>query len=580
MKYTQDTPETDVTEIWQEYQKGLDYLNSINLFARVETSYNFVEGNQWEGLESGGERMPILNFLKPVMKYGIAIVAQNGMTINYSSMDYEQDRELTKTVCDQLNRYAAKQWEKLKLDRITWDVIQDAYIAGDHFLYFYDDNGEIRMEGIDTNNIMLADEQNPNIQEQPYILIVQRRYVEDVIAEAQENGISEEDIRLITPDQETDYQINAKDEVDNDKKCISIMKLWKEDGAIWVARATKTLQYQPNTRIDGLTLYPIAQYTWQRRHGSARGWGDVWDKIPNQIEVNKGLARLCIASKEFSFPHIVYDRNKLNPDDVDNLSVIGSKIGVESYDGTKKLSDIVGYMQASNINPLAQSMVTDMIQQTRDLAGAGDSVTGQINPEKASGAAIIAVRDASALPLNMQVAAFKQFVEDVALIWYDLWVTYNPNGIAVQDDQGSYMIPPEALEGLKINVRIDVSPTNPYSKYAQEQGIQNLLTGQFITFDEYVESLDDDSSMPKGKLVEILEKRKMAQMQQMQQVMAENEQMKQQLAAVPSQIEQAVNVGMEKQAEQDQKAAELEKLKALVGKAGGASTAGGGENAM
>jgi hypothetical protein len=578
MKYTQDTPETDVTEIWQEYQKGLDYLNSINLFTRIETSYNFVEGNQWEGLESGGERMPILNFLKPVMKYGIAIVAQNGMTINYSSMDYGQDRELTKTVCDQLNRYAAKQWEKLKLDRVTWDVIQDAYIAGDNFLYFYDYGGEVRMESIDTNNIMLADEQNPNIQEQPYILIIQRRYVDDVIAEARENGIDEEDIRLITPDQETDYQVNAKDEVDNEKKCISIMKLWKEDEAIWVARATKTLQYQPNTRIDGLTLYPIAQYTWQRRHGAARGWGDVWDKIPNQIEVNKGLARLCIASKEFSFPHIVYDRDKLSADDIENLSVIGSKIGVNSYNG-QKLSDIVGYMQASNINPLAQTMVTDMIQQTRDLAGAGDYVTGQINPEKASGAAIIAVRDASALPLNMQVAAFKQFVEDIALVWYDLWVTYNPNGLLVQDEQGEYMIPPEVLEGLKINVRIDVSPTNPYSKYAQEQGIQNLLTGQFITFEEYVESLDDDSSMPKAKLVEILEKRKLMQMQQMQQVVAENEQMKQQLASVPGQIEQAVNVGMEKQAEQDQKAAELEKLKALAGgaPAGDRTTSGGGE---
>ena len=52
-------------------------------------------------------------------------------------------------------------------------------------------------------------------------------------------------------------------------------------------RSTKTVVYQPETRIEGMTLYPIAGYSWKPKKGSARGEGDVWDKIPNQISINK-----------------------------------------------------------------------------------------------------------------------------------------------------------------------------------------------------------------------------------------------------------------------------------------------------
>ena len=571
MRHLNDTWESGVTEIWRDYQRGIDYLNSINLFHKAETCFDFVQGDQWRGLESGGERMPVLNFLKPVMKYGISIVAQNGMSIHYASMDYSNTRQQSIGVCELLNRHAAKLWEHLKLDRYCWEIIQDAYITGNSFVYFYDADGEQKMEILDSTNVLLADEQNPDLQSQPYILIVQRRYVDDVVADARKNGIGEEEIGMILPDKDTGYQLNAKEEVDNDKKCISVLKLWKKDGAVWAARATKTLQYQPDTRIDGLTQYPLAGYCWQRMHGSARGAGDIWDKVPNQIEVNKGLARLCIASKEFSFPHIVYDRSKLTQADVDNLGVIGSKIGVMD-NNMQGVSNLVGYMQATNISPLAREMVYELISQTRDLAGAGEAVTGQINPEQASGAAIIAVRDAAALPLNMQVAAFRQFVEDVALVWYDMWIAYHPNGMLVNTGDAEVLIPAEELSALKIDVRVDVSPTNPYSKFAQEQGIQNLLMAKLISFDEYVESLDDDSSMPKAKLQEILQKRKAAeemqmqqQMQQMQMLLQENQGLKQQLSAVPKHIEQAVGVGMEKQTEQITKEQEIQKLMNIVG---------------
>ena len=142
MRHLNDAQESGVTEIWRDYQRGIDYLNSIDLFHKAETCFDFVQGDQWRGLESGGERMPVLNFLKPVMKYGISIVAQNGMSIHYSSMDYSDTRQQSIGVCELLNRHAAKLWERLKLDRYSWEIVQDAYITGNSFVYFYDVNGE------------------------------------------------------------------------------------------------------------------------------------------------------------------------------------------------------------------------------------------------------------------------------------------------------------------------------------------------------------------------------------------------------------------------------------------------------
>ena len=81
---------------------------------------------------------------------------------------------------------------------------------------------------------------------------------------------------------------------------------------------------------------------------------------------------------------------------------------------------------------------------------------------------------------------------------------------------------------MRLDVRVDVSPNNPYSKLAHESGLTELFTSGAITFEEYVEALDDDASIPKEKLKEIIQRR--GEQQKLQQEMAalaqENEALK------------------------------------------------------
>jgi hypothetical protein len=219
----------------------------------------------------------------------------------------------------------------------------------------------------------------------------------------------------------------------------------------------------------------------------------------------------------------------------DSLDLIGAKIGVK-YGETQKINDIITYLNPTVVSPDAKSFTDELLQGSKDLAGAGDAALGQVDPTQASGAAIIASRDQAALPLNEQVARYKQFVEDIAVLWYDIWKAYNPNGLVVTttDDAGQEqeeVIPAEVLDQMMVSVRIDVSQNNPYSKYAQEQAIMNLFQMNAISFEEMVQALDDDAVAPKGKLQDIIDKR--GEQNKMQDTLAQAlEQLKQSQAVI------------------------------------------------
>ena len=112
----------DVTDIWKDYTRGRDYLASINLFDKVETCFNMVNGDQWQGLKYGKERPPQLNILLPIMKASTALVGQNVMSIEYISRNYGENRNKLLQATKQLNAHARKTWERLKMDKLNWEI--------------------------------------------------------------------------------------------------------------------------------------------------------------------------------------------------------------------------------------------------------------------------------------------------------------------------------------------------------------------------------------------------------------------------------------------------------------------------
>jgi len=529
------------TDIWQKYERGVDYLHKISLTDRTDKAHRFYSGDQWNGLKSGGEELPSLNFIKSVVKYKVAMVAHNGMTAVYSPLD--STIAGANEACSLLGKYFARVWEKSKMDSMSWKVIKDAAIQGDSYLYFGEGADVSQSQLIDNVNIFLADEQSSDIQSQKYIIIRERRFVEDIKAEARENGCSEEEIDLIISDEERQDQLGDRMEVDyseKDGKCISLLYMTKKDGIVHISRSTQNVIYQPEEALKctrngqetdiALKSYPIVNFIWDDKKGSGRGNGEVEFLIPNQIEINKTLARRAIAVKNTAYPMLAYAENLVN--NPDELDVVGGKIAINNGNA-QAVNQLVSYLSPAQISPDAKNLSDELLTLSRELAGAGDSATGSIDPTQASGTAIMAVRDQTALPLNEQVARYSQFVEDLAYLWFDLWVCYEQDGIEFEEESMDPLNPEPTLnridaatlQKLKVDVKIDVSKANPFSIYAEEQSLTNYWQAQAISFEEMVSALPEGGAAPKNKLQEIIDKRAQQQ-QMMQQIQMQMESLK------------------------------------------------------
>ncbi len=491
-------------QAWDLYTHIKNQHEQTGLHSVTDRCHSFYIGDQWQGIETGGESLPVLNVVKPIVDHKVATVAQNKLSIAINPLNVGEDYTAAQMICAKLTEHMAQLWEQNKMDRMLWDVCRNAAITGESYMLFYDGRGNGQV--LDRTQIYLADEQNRSLQEQKFIIIKERRFVEDVKRVALSNGV---DASAVTADSDTADELGDTKEVGGEMGKVScVLMLWRgEDGFIHRCRACKLCVFEPDSNT-GLTLYPIASFLWNEKKGSARGIGEVEPIIANQIEINKQNARMIMASKLASYPKIAYRKGSIaNPA---QLESVGGTIEVDDV-SVSALSDMVTYLYPASMSSDVLNIWGNLYQRTKDLAGASDAALGMIDPSKASGTAIIAVKSQAALPLSSQMAGFKQFVEDVAHIWWDQWLTYNPQGMTITVNYGGQpreeIVTADTLKALRIKTRVDASPDSPFDKYAQEQSVERALTAGLITFEEYVSTLDGSSIAPKAKFEAILARR-------------------------------------------------------------------------
>ena len=515
MKYEDE----NITSVWRDFEKGRMYNRTKNVYRDTEMNYDYYYGNQAKYLNIGKETPVVLNIIKSIVKYKLGVVNSNAYAIVYNPNFYnaKNDTELLKSLCNALSKHANKVWELQQVGNKIKEVMKDACINDEGILhnYFDKDKQEIVTEVIDKNNIYYGNENDSDIQSQPYIIISYRKPVTQVKEEARLLGIDKEKIELITTDGETLEQAGYTSTTDEvNPMCLVLLKYYKENGKIFYTRAVKSVELE--TKVPtGETLYPVCHMCWEKVKGSARGMGAVRNVISNQIEINKIATRRALAVKLSAFPKpIVNDEFIKNPSALEKVgSTIKLKGGAQIDDVRKQ----VGYLSPASMSLDAKNLQDDIQLNTKDLEGAGDVATGTVDPTQASGKAILAVQQATQQPLNEQVDTYKTFIEDLARIYYDMWKAYKVNGMQVlieeKNENGEtievpFTIPYEVLNELEANIRVDITPKSPYDRYAEEQSLENLFMSDKITFEEYVEALPEGSVMPKDVLQKIVEKRK------------------------------------------------------------------------
>lgn len=511
-----------VTDIWQLFEKGKNYMRLLRIYSDTDLNYRMYGGNQWEGAKIEGIEQAQYNFIETIVNYKTSTINQNLWAMNFSSENFDKAfRKTAEETCELLNRKARKVWEKDQMDIKIREASDDSAINDEGIVYVdYDKEEQSPVnEIVNKNDVQYGNEQSSDIQSQPYIIISQRKPVSEVQAMARREGVSEEEIlNGIAGDNDTWEQPGEDAKKEKDDMITVVIKMWKDKDTrtIWFAKSTRHVDIIKPTD-SGLRLYPLAHFPWKEKKGSARGEGEVRTLIPNQLELNKTLARMLLSIKQCAYAQKVANMERIsNPG---ALGQVGSII--KTRGNVEDVSKIFTYVQPASMSTDVSKLINDLISITRDLKSASDVVTGGVNPEDASGKAILAVQQAAQQPLVKQLTGLKKFIEDIARIWLEMWTVYTPEGMKLEkvitdETTGEEYIelvdvPASVLENLKGTVKVEVTPKGAFDRYAQELSLENLLKGGYFSpqmvgqLRVYANALPEDSTMPKQKLLDICE---------------------------------------------------------------------------
>ena len=265
--------EITTTYIWQKYEKGIDYINKINLTAKTDKCHRMYNGDQWGGTKLGDVEPVQKNFIKPIVKYKVAVIHDNLYAANFSSQNYEnrEFQKAAKKYCELLNGYFRRLWEKDKLDFFGRRVTKDAAINGEGIIYinFDKEKNTPVHEIIKKVDVYYGNENDDNIQNQPYILIRKRMPVVNARDFAISEGMSEEKTKFIVGDNDNFEESGEDAKIELDEMVTIVYKMYKKDDTVHYSIASRWCNI--TEEVDtGLTQYPIAHFVWEEKEGSAK----------------------------------------------------------------------------------------------------------------------------------------------------------------------------------------------------------------------------------------------------------------------------------------------------------------------
>ena len=539
----------DPTRVFAEYEQGVSYKASLGargMYEQNRVNERFMVGDQWHGARCGNDR-PLVrhNVIKRIGDYKMAVVGASPVTVSYSAEGVPNTMELRRRVhqvredlahgaavtdfgapvpdseeinlvMSALSDYFRVTAERVRLDEPRERALRDAYVTGTGVLYTYWDEtvgtglyadaahrrpirGDIACEVLDIENVYFGDPSCDDIQKQPYIILAQRRRVDEIRRIARRNHRPAADVERIVADTETGHQSGDYGTVEQEgtARALLLTKLYRhyDDDGNWHIRAVQVCR-GVTVRRDwdiGVRLYPLAKFSWERRKNCAYGESEVTYLIPNQIAINRMLTASVWAVMMMGMPMLV-----VNGDIVSQP--ISNEPGqiIKVYGGATDVNNAMRYLDPPSFAPAFEGNIASLIANTLTQSGANDSALGDVAPDNTS--AIIAVREAATLPMQTVQNRFYGFLEDIARIWAEFWVThYGDRLLKVQEADSVWYLPfsGRRYRELLISARVDVGASTLWSESESIRTLDNLFNREVIDAVQYLKRL------PKGTVPDV-----------------------------------------------------------------------------
>ena len=433
-------------KVWQEYQRDVSFKNSLDLYEKTKQQHNFFLGRQWEGLNAPDLEKPVLNFVKRVVNYLISVLMVNDVAVSLKkSGDADLFMQAVEKEIERAN-------ENTRFGTKLRGIIKNTAIDGDGAIYvrYNPETKQAESEIIHNTNIAFGDRTTPEVEKQPYIIIVKQ--MSRTAFEEEFPGVEE----------------NAGYAYGTEEETVTVLiRLYRKNGTIHFVQCTQNNMLTEETD-SGQKKYPVAFVNWEPVRDCCHGMGAVETIIPNQIAVNKLWAMALLYQKNNAFPKVFIDKTKL---DKWNTSP-GAVMGVIGNPNDAVATSFRPQDMASQL----MAIVEKTISYTKDFMGANDAALGNVSPTNTS--AIVALQKTAVAPLELQKMALYQFVEDYARIMYDVITTHYGIREVVMDGETYYVDfrnrqPDDALT-------VDIGPSEYWSESAQIQTLDNLFTKGII----------------------------------------------------------------------------------------------------
>lgn len=506
------------------FMSAYDYNVKLGYYDKTTENENYVNGEQWTNVRSNGLPTPVFNIEKRIMDYKIAALSSQRVKAVYGIEGITQHGDIDPNETDPtilaeaelgevarlMSGNAEVLWEKQKMDSKVRRWLRDGFVTGDMCAHVYWDEtvktgqkakGDFVTERVHGGNVFFGNPNEPDVQKQPWVIILLRDTVDRTRAIAKKYGLSKRDIDLIAADDDTDTQVGkyGKDELDGDastQKCNRYLMYYKkDDGKVYWSLSTKfvTIKEDVDTKIS---RYPIAWGNWDEVENCFHGKAECAEIHPNQRFINKMFAMCMVWFMYNSFGKIAYDATRIEA----WTNEIGVAIPVNG-----PVDGMIQQLSAGNFNSAVLLVIDYAIKYTKEMQGATDAALGQERADNTS--ALIMMQKASALPLENQQARMYQFIEDLFLIWADFMVNYYIVGrkIPIKDGDGNIVYKEFRTadkDRLIMNAKIEVGASSYWSEVSTIQTLDNLLAQNRITLIQYLERMPNGYISGLRKLIE------------------------------------------------------------------------------
>lgn len=537
-------------QVFEEYQRGIQYKDGLGkrgLYEQDRVNERFMVGDQWHGAKCGSDR-PLVrhNVIKRIGDYKMAVVAASPIAVNYTADGVPNTLELKKEiqlqrehmasegigdiapeeslptskeinlVMSAMSDYFRVTAERVGLDSLKEQALRNAYVTGTGILYTYWDSsiktglyadesrtqpikGDIACEVLDIENVYFGDPSCDDVQKQPYIIFSQRKTVDEIKRIAKASHRPADDIDSIKADSDNGNEAGdyGRIEQNGSKRALLLTKLYKEygDDGEFVIKAVQVCSgvvVRKPWNI-GVRLYPITKFSWERRRNCVYGESEITYLIPNQIAINRMLTASVWAVMMMGMPILLVNgdlvQQPITNEPGQIIRVFGSASDVQMG---------MRYLNPPNFSPNFDNNIASLIANTLTQSGANDSALGDVNPENTS--AIIAVREAATMPMQPVQNRFYAFIEELARIWAEFWVTqYGDRYLKIEENGATWYLPfsGKRYEDLLICARVDVGASTLWSESQSIRTLDNLFDRQVIDVMQYLKRL------PKGTVPDV-----------------------------------------------------------------------------